>query len=127
MTIIIDNGLLIMAKENDMWNAVIARNVPIFQQLVSPDAVMICGGLKCTGAEYAGFIGDFNLKHFEITEMAITHADENCVGLHYVVTTVAEEQDSDLSGKFYVTSFWTRAEEGWKLMFNMDSRIYDAK
>lgn len=120
-----NNGPMVAAKEKEMWDAVITHNVPAFKQLVSADAVMLCGGLKCSGLEYAGFVSDFNINAADIHGMTVTYADDDCVHLHYIVATSVDGADNDLFGKFYVTSFWTRTQDGWTLIFNMDSRIND--
>lgn len=116
---------MIVAKEKEMWDAVVAHDVRAFKQLVSANAVMICGGLKCSGLEYAGFVSDFNISAADIHEMTVTYADENSVHLHYVVATSVDGPGNDLSGKFYVTSLWARTQGRWALIFNMDSRIFD--
>ena len=36
-----------------MWEAAKHRDPEAFLEVVSPDAVMVCGGQRCAGAEYA--------------------------------------------------------------------------
>lgn len=46
------------------------------------------------------------------------------VQVHYVITTAAEKpENTDLAGRFHITSTWRERDGKWKLMFNMDSRI----
>ena len=59
---------IIFEPEKKMWEAAAERNKETFLQLVSPEAVMVCGGFRCSGAEYAGFIGDFCIFSFEIQD-----------------------------------------------------------
>lgn len=53
----IDNNIskLIFHNELSMWKAANNRDVKAFQELVAMDAVMICGGYRCLGAEYAKY------------------------------------------------------------------------
>ena len=39
-----------------------------FLEMVDVNAVMVCGGTRCTGAEYAEIIADFDCAAFEIEE-----------------------------------------------------------
>ena len=59
---------MIYGLENKMWQSARDKNKSEFAKLVSADAVMVCGGYRCTGAEYAWFISDFGISDFEITK-----------------------------------------------------------
>lgn len=120
------NGFAVVEMEKEMWKAVVAKDVKRFEQLVKKEAVMICGGLKCSGEEYKDFIQDFDIYRYEISDMAVVYEDENCVQLYYIVKTFTDAKESDLYGVFYVTSLWKRQNDVWQLIFNMDSRLYDA-
>lgn len=114
----------IMKYELEMWEAAKNRDREAFLKLVSGDAIMICGGLRCLGVEYAGFIGDFDLAQYEIKNFEVILQTNEICQVHYVViTTVANEQASDLAGTFHVTSTWKKESYGWQLVFNMDSRL----
>ena len=42
---------MIRELEEKMWKAAQARNGAAFLELVDVNAVMVCGGYRCTGAE----------------------------------------------------------------------------
>ena len=44
----------IKQQELRMWEAAKRRDSIKFLELVSPDAVMICGGFRCTGLDVSG-------------------------------------------------------------------------
>ena len=41
--------------EVSMWESAKNRNPEAFLNLVSKDAVMVCGGYRCSGREYASY------------------------------------------------------------------------
>ena len=85
---------------------------------------MICGGYRCTGAEYAELISDFGISDFEITDFEVVHETDKTVQVHYIVKTTADTpENADLAGMFHVTSTWENRNSQWVLVFNMDSRI----
>ncbi|MBQ8613270.1 MAG: nuclear transport factor 2 family protein [Ruminiclostridium sp.] len=118
----------IAGLENKMWQAAKESNKADFARLVSADAVMVCGGYRCTGAEYAEFIGDFGISDFEITNFEVVHETDKTVQVHYIVRTITDtSENADLAGLFHVTSTWEKFDGKWVLVFNMDSRIMDGK
>lgn len=113
-----------MQLEYEMWEAASHRDVKAFQRLVPPDAVMVCGGYRCLGAEYATYISGFDLSSYSIHNMERVHANENEALLHYTIhIEVEDESAKDLAGDFHVVSFWKKQGENWRLSFNMDSKI----
>ena len=115
---------MIFELENKMWQAAKDGDKTEFAKLVSADAVMVCGGYRCTGAEYAELVGDFGISGFEITGFEIVHETDKTVQVHYIVkTTVDTPENEDLAGTFHVTSTWEKRDGEWVLVFNMDSRI----
>ena len=115
---------MIFELENKMWQAAKGGNKTEFAKLVSADAVMVCGGYRCTCTEYAEFIGDFGISDFEISNFEVVHETHKTVQAHYIVTTTADApENADLSGKFHVTSTCAERNGEWTLVFNMDSRI----
>ncbi|BCN29060.1 hypothetical protein [Anaeromicropila herbilytica] len=60
---------LIFTKEYDMWKAASKRDVAAFKELVADDAIMICGGYRCLGAEYTEYIKDFYISGYKITKV----------------------------------------------------------
>lgn len=114
----------IKALETAMWEAAKARNPEKFLELVDKNAVMVCGGFRCSGAQYAEIIGEFDIADYIISDFEIVGEDENTCQVHYVIkTTVNEERNADLAGVFHITSTWRKSEHGRRLIFNMDSRV----
>lgn len=115
---------LIFEKEYDMWEAASKRDVVAFKELVANDAIMICGGYRCLGVEYAEYIKDFDVKGYEIKNMEVIFSSKEAIQIHYVVEVTTElPETSDLSGFFHVISLWKLENNRWMLYFNMDSRI----
>ncbi len=108
--------------EKAMWEYAAARDSAGFSSLVSADAVMVCGGYRCTGAQYAEIISQFDIDSYEISGFETVASDEDTVQIHYVINIVSQGAP-DLAGRFHVTSTWQRHEDNWKLIFNMDSLI----
>ena len=110
--------------ENQMWQAAKEGNKQEFEKFVSADAVMVCGGYRCTGEQYAEFVSDFGISDFEITDFEVVNKTDKTVQVHYIVKTTADApENSDLAGTFHVTSTWEKRNGEWILVFNMDSRI----
>ena len=117
---------IIFEPEKKMWEAAAERNKETFLQLVSPEAVMVCGGFRCSGADYAGSIGDLGISSFEMQDFETIVETPTLVQVHYVVRTTADTpENADLAGLFHVTSTWQKSGESWVLVFNMDSRIIE--
>lgn len=117
----------VVQLEYKMWEAALHKDVVGFKELVLPDAVMICGGYRCLGDEYANFIADFNISGYSISNMEIIHLSDSEVTLHYVIRTQAEDSEAqDLAGLFHVVSIWKKKTDTWNLIFNMDSRIVES-
>jgi len=115
---------MIYELENKMWQSARDKNKSEFAKLVSADAVMVCGGYRCTGAEYAEFVSDFGISNFEITNFEVVHETDKAMQVHYIVKTTADApENADLAGIFHVTSTWENRGGKWVLVFNMDSRI----
>ena len=117
---------MIYELENKMWQAAKDVDKAAFTKLVSADAVMVCGGYRCTGTEYAELIGDFGISAFDITNFEVVHKTDKTVQVHYIVKTTSDTpENADLAGKFHVTSTWENRDGDWVLVFNMDSRIME--
>ena len=58
----------ILALEKQMWEAAKDRNVSGFLDLVSDQAIMVCGGYRCTGKEYSEIIAFFDCKTYNISK-----------------------------------------------------------
>ena len=117
---------MICKLENKMWQAARDGSKAEFAKLVSADAVMICGGYRCTGAEYAEFVSSFGISDYEITCFETVHETDSTVQVHYIVRTTADTpENADLAGTFHVTSTWESRNGEWVLVFNMDSRIME--
>lgn len=110
--------------EEKMWRAAQARDKAAFLELVDENAVMVCGGFRCSGADYAEIISKFDCASFEIEGFETVCEAPGMIQVHYVITTAAEKpENADLAGRFHITSTWRETDGRWKLVFNMDSRI----
>lgn len=115
----------IQELEVKMWNAAQNRDAEVFLQVVDKDAIMVCGGFRCRGAEYAEIIKEFDVAEYTISNYEVVAECESLCQIHYVIEIkVADRKNADLEGLFHITSTWKRIGDSWKLVFNMDSRIY---
>jgi hypothetical protein len=115
---------LIFELEHKMWESASNRNVVAFKSLVDDNAVMICGGYRCLGAEYAEFIKDFYINTYKIKSEEVIFLSDDAVQIHYTIDIDTMLPEAvDLAGTFHVVSLWKRVNNLWKLYFNMDSRI----
>lgn len=116
----------VLMLEKSMWEAAKNRNPKQFLDVVSEDAVMVCGGYRCTGKEYSDIVAMFDCKSYVIDPFEIVNVDEKSVQVHYVIKLeVSNEENSDLAGVFHVTTTWKCMEGVWKVTFNMDQRVSD--
>ena len=116
---------IIISHEPAMWEAARRCDSSAFLEVVSGSAVMVCGGSKCTGADYARIISEFDCKSYKISDFEVIAQSNDIVQVHYIIETVAEKpENQDLAGRFHITSTWKKGDK-WKLIFNMDSRIYE--
>lgn len=110
--------------EIGIWESAKNCDAARFLSLAEPDAVMVCGGMKNSGKEYAEFIHNFDVADYEISNRTIVAQTEDMCQIYYIVDVkVADERNADLAGKFNVTSTWMRRGDTWKLVYNMDSRL----
>lgn len=115
---------IIREYETAMWKATQNRDQEAFLALVEPDAVMVCGGYRCTGLEYSEIIRDFDIASFTMSDFEIVCRTAETCQVHYrIETKVSREENKDLEGVFHITTTWKRAGDGWKVVFNMDSRM----
>lgn len=117
------SGMDIKQKEIKMWEAAKSRDSIKFLELVCTDAVMICGGFRCSGLEYSYIIKDFDLAKYVISDFEVVNETEDACQVHYCIETFVEDtKNIDLQGEFHITSTWKKIDGDWKLIFNMDSR-----
>ena len=110
--------------ETCMWEAAKNRNPEEFLQLVEEDAVMVCGGFRCLGKEYAEIVAMFDCKNYVIEHFEIVNQEESTVQVHYVIhIEVSKDENRDLAGIFHVTTTWKCRDGIWKVVFNMDQRV----
>jgi len=110
--------------EMKMWDAAKNRDAEAFLEVVDANAVMVCGGFRCSGADYAEIIKEFDVAQYRILNYEVIEETESLCQIHYVIEiAVAERRNADLEGVFHITSTWKRMEDKWKLIFNMDSRV----
>lgn len=114
----------IQELEIQMWEAARNRDKEAFLSVVSEDAVMVCGGYRCTGAEYAQIIEEFDCKDYSISEFEVVAENTDFIQVHYMITTtVYNEENKDLAGTFHISTTWKRFGEKFKVVFNMDSAL----
>lgn len=114
----------IQELEIKMWTAAKNRDSKAFLEVVDKNAIMVCGGFRCSGADYAKIINDFDIEQYKISNYEIIEESESLCQIHYVIDlTVADRKNADLEGEFHITSTWKKFADDWKLIFNMDSRI----
>lgn len=107
-----------------MWSAAKSRNAEEFLKVVSPKAVMVCGGFRCSGKEYAEIIREFDCKSYDIESFEIVHEDTDSFQVHYILKMEVENiQNCDLEGTFHITTTWHSTDGIWNVIFNMDQRI----
>lgn len=112
--------------ESKMWEAAKNRNSKAFLEYVSEDAVMVCGGFRCLGQEYAEIVSEFDCKDYKIENFEIVSEDVNSIQVHYIIETqVHDDRNRDLAGKFHITTTWKQQDGVWKVVFNMDQRIFE--
>jgi len=116
----------IYKQEVEMWEAARNKDREKFLDLVREDAIMVCGGFRCTGKEYAEIIAEFDCKSFEINHFEIVNESVDSIQIHYVISLeVNDVKNADLAGKFHITTTWKCEDDKWKVVFNMDQRIYE--
>lgn len=113
-----------LSLEHRMWKAAQNRDAAAFLEVVSPNAVMVCGGCRCTGSEYAEIVRMFDCKCYEIRNFEMVHEDERSFQVHYILQMeVGDKRNSDLAGTFHITTTWKCTDGVWNVVFNMDQRI----
>lgn len=116
--------MTIKEYEAAMWEAAKNRDTESFSDLVDTNAVMVCGGYRCTGAEYAEIIREFDIAAYTISDFETICRTDDMVQVHYLIETkVSGEENKDLEGIFHITTTWRRFGDKWKVVFNMDSRV----
>lgn len=116
--------MTIKEYETAMWEAAKNRDAESFSDLVDANAVMICGGFRCTGSEYGEIIKEFDIESFVMSDFEIIYQTDDMYQVHYLIETkVTKEENKDLEGFFHITTTWKKRENKWKVIFNMDSRV----
>lgn len=114
----------VFALEKQMWEAAKSRNISGFLDVVSDEAIMVCGGYRCTGKEYSEIIAFFDCKSYNIFNFEIVNEDTESIQIHYLINLeVNDEKNNDLAGTFHVTTTWKKLDRKWKIVFNMDQRV----
>ena len=70
--------------ETSMWEAAKNRDTASFSDLVDSNAVMVCGGYRCSGREYAEIVAVFDCKSYAIEHFEIVNQDAESFQVHYV-------------------------------------------
>ncbi len=111
----------VIGMEKKMWEAFASGNSASFGKIVSADAMMICGGFKESGAEYAKIVENINLSNYELSEFDVKIINPNVILTNYIVKV--DCQDYTLAGTFRVSSLWINEDGNWKVVFNQDSNL----
>ncbi len=112
--------------EKRMWQAALECDRAAFSSLVRSDAVMLCGGFRCTGEQYSEIIEDFGISDYEMSCFETVLETHDVIQVHYLIRINTDRPDcADLAGLFHVTSTWVNENGIWQLVFNMDQRIND--
>lgn len=122
-----DNTLeFVKSLETKIWELALNNDKKGYLKLVDKEAVMVCGGYRCLGKEYAEYIEEGIASSYEFINFEVVYESEEAIQVHYVVQVECEgDYSEECSGKFHVTSTWKRQGDGYKLVFNMDSRIME--
>lgn len=111
-------------QEVSMWEAAKNKSKADFLKFVSEDAVMVCGGYRCSGKEYSEIIPMFDCKTYGIEYFEIVNDDNSSIQVHYLIhLEVNNEENNDLAGTFHITTTWKCLNGVWKVVFNMDQRV----
>ncbi len=117
----------IQELEIKMWDAAKKRDSQAFLEVVDENAMMVCGGFRCSGADYAEIIKGFDVAQYKILYYEVIEETESLCQIYYVIDiAVADRKNADLEGVFHITSTWKKISDKWKLVFNMDSRIFNS-
>lgn len=111
----------VISMEKKMWEAFATGDSASFGEIVSKDAMMICGGFKESGSEYTKIVEHVNLSNYELSEFDVKVINQNVVLTNYVVRV--DCQDYTLAGRFRVSSLWINEDGNWKVVFNQDSKV----
>ncbi|MDD7429587.1 MAG: nuclear transport factor 2 family protein [Oscillospiraceae bacterium] len=104
--------------ETAMWEAAKNRDKESFSELVDENAVMVCGGYRCTGAEYADIVKEFDISSYKMTGFEVIFRTDDMFQVHYLIETKASrEENKDLEGVFHITSTWKSGGDKWKVIF----------
>lgn len=112
----------LIAQEKQMMAAFARGNSQAFAALALPEALMVTGGMRSSGAQYARETAQVRLKDFRMTDFTVLPLSADAVLLHYTLEVVDYPGPYDLSGVYLVSSVWVRREEGWRLIFNQDAQ-----
>ena len=82
----------IQELEMKMWNAAKNRDSKAFLEVVDENAIMVCGGFRCSGADYAEIIKAFDVEQYKIS---------NSVGVSFMVLEAIHT--SKESGNNFIT------------------------
>lgn len=111
----------IINLEKQIWEAFATGNSKLFGNLVSKDALMVCGGFRETGSKYASIVSQIRLQKYELYDFIVRKVEANAILINYIVNV--EAFDKVLDGKFRVSSLWVKSGEKWQMVFNQDSNL----
>ncbi len=112
----------IIALEKAVWEAFARQDIRAFQKLVAPDALMVVGGMREAGQDYAQVISQFKIPDYELDEFRFMPLGDEVALLHYTVTFAGSAQHPNFTGRYYVSSIWKKLDGKWQVVFNQDAR-----
>lgn len=115
------NSTMFYSLEKAMYDAFAKGDARKFAELVRPDALMVCGGLRETGDVYTQIVSGVRLQNYEISDFCIKEIDNANTMTNYIVSIACD--DPMLSGPFRVSSLWHCIDGNWQIVFNQDSRL----
>ena len=81
--------------EMKLWEAAKNRNSQAFLEVVQETAVMVCGGYRCTGKEYAEIIALFDCESYTIDHFEIVNESDDSVQVHYEIDVEVKESEKN--------------------------------
>lgn len=107
--------------EVQMWEAFSSGDSNSFHELVSNEAIMICGGFRESGYEYSNIVAQIRLDKYEISDFVVKLISQDSALTNYIVEVQCP--DESISGLFRVSSLWINNGDKWELVFNQDTKL----
>lgn len=109
-----------LSLENEFWEAARDKCAEKLLELISDNAVVISGGLRYSGRDYADHIRSAGVSDFSVHGFETVVLTDELRQNHYIVSIAASSENNAISGSFHITSTWKYFGGSWKLVFGMD-------